>query len=295
MEKDTLLPAVLFEGESPLLKPTMLPLQDMKDNPIEPKTVQQAAIDLYFNEVERADKTMHAIQQAKRDDAFVLELRAIEEWVKVLSEIERTTAIYQLLQYITPQQIRFFITILNTMARKGHTEDLRTPVSPKADWSYGDKARKGLTTSSPAYTPSYMKMRPESTPPEGKNYTVNYRFSQSKTPGRSFTPQPRPFSPTPRFKKQTRPETPEWPRGDEKIDFALLDNVPLWFRSMRLHKYTPNFEKKQWREIVEMTDEELLDMGVLALGARTKFLKVFAQIKAEMDAKPIKITLEKAQ
>jgi hypothetical protein len=36
---------------------------------------------------------------------------------KVLSEAERTAALYSLLQHSTPVQIRFFITVLQQMAR----------------------------------------------------------------------------------------------------------------------------------------------------------------------------------
>ncbi|KAI9222894.1 hypothetical protein BC828DRAFT_345516 [Blastocladiella britannica] len=52
---------------------------------------------------------MHLTQH---DPAFTEELRAIEEWFKVLSEIERTAAMYALFQYMTPVQIRYRYFIL---------------------------------------------------------------------------------------------------------------------------------------------------------------------------------------
>ncbi|ORZ33570.1 hypothetical protein BCR44DRAFT_1380449, partial [Catenaria anguillulae PL171] len=58
------------------------------------------------------------MRHAQLDAAFTEELRAIEEWFKVLTEVERTTALYALLQYMTPVQIRFFATVLNSMARR---------------------------------------------------------------------------------------------------------------------------------------------------------------------------------
>ncbi|KAH9037119.1 hypothetical protein EDB85DRAFT_657172 [Lactarius pseudohatsudake] len=42
---------------------------------------------------------------------FKEELSAIEQWSKVLSEAERTAALY-VLQYSTQVQIRFFSTVL---------------------------------------------------------------------------------------------------------------------------------------------------------------------------------------
>ncbi|KAI8054482.1 hypothetical protein BDF22DRAFT_614732, partial [Syncephalis plumigaleata] len=58
-------------------------------------------------------------------------------------------------------------------------------------------------------------------------------------------------------------------------DFTLLEDISGWFRSMRLHKYTPLFETMTWRELVKLDDQQLSDKGVAALGARRKMLKVF--------------------
>jgi hypothetical protein len=38
-----------------------------------------------------------------------------------------------------------------------------------------------------------------------------------------------------------------------------------------------------WQDMINMTDEDLIDRGVAALGARRKMLKVFALIKQEME------------
>ncbi|RKP19221.1 hypothetical protein ROZALSC1DRAFT_5756, partial [Rozella allomycis CSF55] len=52
-------------------------------------------------------------------------------------------------------------------------------------------------------------------------------------------------------------------------------DVPAWLRSLRLHKYSPIFEKMNWKSMIYLTDEQLEAMGVSALGARRKMLKVF--------------------
>ncbi|BGP16146.1 hypothetical protein JCM10213_006080 [Rhodosporidiobolus nylandii] len=66
---------------------------------------------------------------------------------------------------------------------------------------------------------------------------------------------------------------------DEPLDMALLGDTPAWLRSLRLHKYTPNFEGVSWKEMVAMGDKDLEHKGVSALGARRKLLKVFEVVR----------------
>lgn len=60
---------------------------------------------------------------------------------------------------------------------------------------------------------------------------------------------------------------------DEPVDQILLSDVSAWLRSLRLHKYTPNFRDWNWKDMVMLDDAGLQDKGVLALGARRKLLK----------------------
>lgn len=90
-------------------------------------------------------------------------------------------------------------------------------------------------------------------------------------------------------------------RIPERVDFELLNDIPAWLRSLRLHKYTGIFwpldeyctkefspqltgNRKfwNWREMIELTDEDLDQMGVKALGARRKMLKFFELIKSQL-------------
>ena len=52
---------------------------------------------------------------------------AIHAGFKVLSEAERTAALYSLLQHSTQVQIRFFITVLQQMARSDPMTALLSP------------------------------------------------------------------------------------------------------------------------------------------------------------------------
>ncbi|KAI9283104.1 hypothetical protein BC943DRAFT_106528 [Umbelopsis sp. AD052] len=68
-------------------------------------------------------------------------------------------------------------------------------------------------------------------------------------------------------------------RGPDVVDMELLQDVPAWFRSLRLHKYNNIFEPMKWQDIVKMNDDDLTAKGVAALGARRKMLKVFETIQ----------------
>ncbi|CAO3679649.1 unnamed protein product [Rhizopus stolonifer] len=71
------------------------------------------------------------------------------------------------------------------------------------------------------------------------------------------------------------------------VDMELLADVPAWLRSLRLHKYNPIFCEMPWQDMVKMSDSELLNKGVAALGARRKMLKVFENVKAHCEANNI--------
>lgn len=67
--------------------------------------------------------------------------------------------------------------------------------------------------------------------------------------------------------------------GPDDVDERVLRDVSHWLRVLRLHKYTPNFETSRWQEIVLLSDNDLSEKGVAALGARRKLLKAFANIR----------------
>ncbi|CDH58710.1 hypothetical protein RO3G_03827 [Lichtheimia corymbifera JMRC:FSU:9682] len=69
----------------------------------------------------------------------------------------------------------------------------------------------------------------------------------------------------------------------DAVDMQLLEDVPAWLRSLRLHKYNPIFETMKWQEMIRLDDEALSVKGVAALGARRKMLKVFDQVKQHCD------------
>ncbi|KAI8804293.1 hypothetical protein BJ742DRAFT_656507, partial [Cladochytrium replicatum] len=76
------------------------------------------AIDRWFEDLSYYERTLEQMAKAKLDDNFREELKAIEQWFSVLTEPERTTALYSLLRHTTQVQIRFFITVLQQLAQK---------------------------------------------------------------------------------------------------------------------------------------------------------------------------------
>ncbi|CDH15001.1 related to Protein VTS1 [Zygosaccharomyces bailii ISA1307] len=62
-------------------------------------------------------------------------------------------------------------------------------------------------------------------------------------------------------------------------DPRLLTNIPVWLKSLRLHKYSDALSSKRWDELIYLDDETLEHMGISALGARRKLLKAFAVVR----------------
>ncbi|KXN82827.1 Protein VTS1 [Leucoagaricus sp. SymC.cos] len=70
--------------------------------------------------------------------------------------------------------------------------------------------------------------------------------------------------------------------SEEDFDPAILNDIPAWLRSLRLHKYTPNFEGMRWQDVVLLDEQQLENIGVAALGARRKMLKTFEIVRRKM-------------
>lgn len=73
----------------------------------------------WIADIDQYETTLEEMAAATLDQDFKDELSAIEQWFRVLSEAERTAALYALLQQTTQVQIRFFIQVLQQMSN-GH-------------------------------------------------------------------------------------------------------------------------------------------------------------------------------
>ena len=95
------------------------------------KAAQQWLADIDQNEL-----LLEEMAAATTDQDFKDELSAIEQWFRVLSEAERTAALYALLQQGTQVQIRFFIQVLQQMAKSHPMSGILSPAN------FGEKGMK---------------------------------------------------------------------------------------------------------------------------------------------------------
>lgn len=83
----------------------------------------------WIADIDQYEITLEEMAAAALDQDFKDELSAIEQWFKVLSEAERTAALYALLQQTTQVQIRFFIQVLQEMAKSHPMSGVLSPAS----------------------------------------------------------------------------------------------------------------------------------------------------------------------
>jgi hypothetical protein len=83
----------------------------------------------WIAEIEEFENTLEGMATATLEQEFKDELSAIEQWFKVLSEPERTAALYALLQQTTQIQNRFFIQVLQEMAKTHPVSGVLSPAN----------------------------------------------------------------------------------------------------------------------------------------------------------------------
>ena len=83
----------------------------------------------WLADIDQYEATLEEMATATLDQDFKDELSAIEQWFKVLSEAERTAALYALLQQTTQVQIRFFIQVLQEMAQNHPMSGILSPAN----------------------------------------------------------------------------------------------------------------------------------------------------------------------
>lgn len=97
----------------------------------------------WIADIDQYETTLEEMAAATLDQDFKDELSAIEQWFRVLSEAERTAALYALLQQTTQVQIRFFIQVLQQM---GKSHPMSGVLSP-ANFDKGKRLRQEMPES----------------------------------------------------------------------------------------------------------------------------------------------------
>lgn len=83
----------------------------------------------WLADIDQYESTLEEMAEATQDQEFKDELAAIEQWFLVLSEAERTAALYALLQQTTRVQIRFFIQLLRQKDRSHPVPGILSPAN----------------------------------------------------------------------------------------------------------------------------------------------------------------------
>lgn len=83
----------------------------------------------WIADIDQYETTLEEMAAATLDQDFKDELSAIEQWFRVLSEAERTAALYALLQQTTQVQIRFFIQVLQQMGKNHPMSGVLSPAT----------------------------------------------------------------------------------------------------------------------------------------------------------------------
>ncbi|KAI8910999.1 hypothetical protein EDD86DRAFT_204171 [Gorgonomyces haynaldii] len=121
--------ATLFDN---VVRPVSANMEHMSNY----KTPEAEVIDKWFEDLSYYEKTLETMARAKLDDNFREELKAMEQWFNVLTDVERTTVLYSLLKNANQVQIRFFITVLQQMVQQD-------PSMPHSIASSANRSRRG--------------------------------------------------------------------------------------------------------------------------------------------------------
>lgn len=103
--------------------------QPSQDHDAQDKIAQQ-----WIADIDQYETTLEEMAAATLDQDFKDELSAIEQWFRVLSEAERTAALYALLQQTTQVQIRFFIQVLQKMGKNHPMSGVLSPANFDKCW-----------------------------------------------------------------------------------------------------------------------------------------------------------------
>jgi RNA-binding protein VTS1 len=90
---------------------------------------QDEIADQWIADINQYESTLEDMAEATLDQDFKDELSAIEQWFRVLTEAERTAALYALLNQTTQVQNRFFIGVLQ---QQGKNHPISSVLSPNS-------------------------------------------------------------------------------------------------------------------------------------------------------------------
>ncbi|WFD44612.1 Flap-structured DNA-binding and RNA-binding protein [Malassezia psittaci] len=173
------------------------------------------------------------------------------------------------------------LQMMNTMAAMGGLNNLNSSQLMALQQQILQLQQQNL----PNYTPSRMGPRGANVPRGGSGVSMNAAAQRTNHAHHHTSNMPR--NPTSGSPHTVPAQLASANQGEEEVaDISILNDVPAWLRHLRLHKYTPNFEGSNWREMVQMNEQALIEKGVAALGARRKMLKTFEAVRQKYQIPP---------
>jgi len=94
-----------------------------------PEGDMDKAAQQWISDIDQSEATLEEMAAATLDQDFKDELSAIEQWFRVLSEAERTAALYALLQQTTQVQTQFFIQVLGEKLKSHPISGVLSPAN----------------------------------------------------------------------------------------------------------------------------------------------------------------------
>ncbi|KAL1583297.1 hypothetical protein WHR41_07907 [Cladosporium halotolerans] len=122
-------PPLSARGIRPASEIYLNQFQQQGANSGNPDDAAEKVAQQWMSDIEQYETTLEDMASATLDQDFKDELSAIEQWFRVLSEPERTAALYALLQQTTQVQIRFFIQVLQQMAKSHPMSGVLSPAA----------------------------------------------------------------------------------------------------------------------------------------------------------------------
>lgn len=123
----------------------------------------------WIADIDQYETTLEDMAAATLDQDFKDELSAIEQWFRVLSEPERTAALYALLQQTTQVQIRFFIQVLQQMAKSHPMSGVLSPAN------FGEKGMFAMPLTITDLANVFSCTRSHVYPPERRHEQTQHR------------------------------------------------------------------------------------------------------------------------
>jgi len=119
-----------FPVSSGMASRPLRPASEIFTTPItQQEEIMDKATQQWIADIEQYESTLEEMAAATTDQDFKNELNAIEQWFRVLSEAERTAALFALLKQATQVQVRFFIQVLQQVASSHPVSGVLSPAN----------------------------------------------------------------------------------------------------------------------------------------------------------------------